>query len=637
MSTPLRRFSVAATSALSVTALTLGLTSAPAGAQPSGPTTGPDEIVATFDELRASPIFDLIPGASPDLLPNMAPRGPASKMTAATIGASNVTVTETSRSETSATYRFGLPPGEMTREGAVLQAFYETSGLRASAIDYLTDPARNISIDHSAPYSDQLIELDVLALVRDNFTISGATAVSGELEDHLIIPAGLNEFEITVTSELTAAQLNQAIETAMGDNAWYDGAVESIFHSVLNFPSSETWRYGEQVEVISGMPSTAMFPSGSSELVAQMSGTSGNADLIVQRNDGQTFDGDRVLKIDTLAAMGMEGAGTLGMWGGEKFTAFMLNTVPPPIRPRNLNTVVTGATPIGNDFFKPDSGATAVVATTTSDGPGSEDEVRTAFTTWVTDTCDAEMTEAIPGYPVVEEEAPATWQSYLDSIVFAGPEPYEATPPLYTGLEYVDNVIAASAYYDAYFQLVIGTSAGQMFANIFDWDEACGAEWTPGDDEPGDEQVPASISVNVPTGGVAGEPITLSATVTDADDNPISGRVVTFTINEDDSSAGTLVAAARTFAAPVAYSSTTLTATTGADGVATVHYTPKKSGTLHVSASTGGSDPVSSPVSLIPVTPDSDDGDDDDDDDNTGGGNQSGSGSLGSLFGSLGS
>lgn len=33
-----------------------------------------------------------------------------------------------------------------------------------------------------------------------------------------------------------------------------------------------------------------------------------------------------------------------------------------------------------------------------------------------------------------------------------------------------------------------------------------------------------------------------------------------------------------------------------------------------------------------------DDGDDDDDDDNTGGGgNQSGSGSLGSLFGSLGS
>lgn len=636
MSRPLSRLLVAGTSALSITALTLGL-AAPAGAAPVNTPSRPEGVSAALDELRESPIVDLVPAATADQLTRIAAqRAPASRMAAAT-ASSNVTAEELARTETSATFRFTLPEGEVTREGAVLQAYSIVGGLRSSDLNFLTNPVGQDGVDHYASYAEQTaIGLAMVDLLRENFSITGATVVTGGVNDHLVIPAGRNSFEITVTSARTESELLSAIEAITGDSSWNHTAPAWIIQSRLAFPEPELWTYGERVDVMPTLPTLAQFPNGANELTALIDSSPDDVTLSVKRQDENPFSGDRALRLDNSNLFGGGLTGT----GGDAFFELLMEWTPPPLRLSNPTTVVTGATPVGDNFYRPNVGVSEVTATTTYDGPRTLEEAQAGFTTWVTETCDADMSDPIPGFSQGEEDEPMTWQEYLDTLGYSDSEPFETSPPLYTGPEYIGSALVSIADHNAAFRLLFKESAGDengMFANLFDWEAACGVSEGPGDgDDPGDTQTPASISVDVPSAGVAGQPITLSATVSDAAGKPVAGQDVTFTIDEKEAESGTLRAAALALD-PAADNPTTLTAKTDSQGVATVQYTPSTSGTLHITASTGGTNPVATDaISLVTITPRPGDGDDDGDT-GGGGGNQSGSGSLGSLFGSLGS
>ena len=270
---------------------------------------------------------------------------------------------------------------------------------------------------------------------------------------------------------------------------------------------------------------------------------------------------------------------------------------------------------------------------------------------------------------------PVTWQQYLDNAV-NGSELVEDVSEggyvIYPDAEYSD--VIASHLADSINMVFAGFGGSlddieealpALIASLPDWDTLCGVEWNPSDDETGNgddqpgggEQTPDRINIDVPEGAEVGKPVTLSATVLDADGNPVEGQEVTFTICEGDGSgerSGTLLAAVRHYDT-VKSGQTVLTATTDANGIAKVQYTPKKSGNLQVSASTGGSNPISSTDETVPIveeTGNGNDGDGDGDGDNSGGNNNAGGntgsgsgsgsgdglfGSLGSLFGSLGS
>lgn len=656
MSRPSRRLAAAATSALGVTALTLGL-SAPAGAAPITALDDPEAISAAADELLDSPITDLLPGA-----PGLAPEGAAASRLAGTLAAdegtptSNVDVEEITRNETSATFRFTLPPGETTREDAVLQAYSFALDYRVSALTWWTDPAAGMGARHDDAYADQLVALQLADLVRSNFSVSGGVATSSAMQDHFTVPPGSNSFEFTVSSLRTESELAEAIRaiiSAAGDDPdqaeWMAGF---LLESRLALPSSGSeliWRYGERVPVLNPAAGAFGYPNGLNELTVERAGTIYDSTTTITRSDGEGFSGDRLLGI----LRQQEILGDVPVIG--EIADLMSGFHAPPLRPGEITTQVSGATHVRDGYYRPAAGVEQVAVRFTGTGPKTEAEARSRFTTWVTETCDAELTDTIAGYPVPEGEGPITWQEYLDAAVGVYDQADEGSTNdlvVYTGEAYIDAVRQEMeermAALIEMLPVLIGVSpedledSADIWAAILpDWDEACGTST----DDPGDgSEAPANITVTAPEGGVAGEPLTLSATVLDKNGEPVVGQQVTFSITEDPAeaapAAGTLRAAALTLTA-AADGPTVLIATTDADGVATVQYTPTRSGTLRVTASTGGDDPITSGEAPIPVAPEEPGGGepgpgDGGGDDGPGDGN-GGAGSLGSLFGSLGS
>lgn len=649
MSRPRRRLSVAATSALSITALSLGL-AAPAGAAPATHLDDPAAVAAAAADLSGQRISDLVPGLIDDVIAQQ----PDQRLSARAADADTATLTpaveEADRTDKSVTFRFTLPKGEVTRDGAVLQAFSEAIGFRVSLLSWLTDPAVDLGADHSDAYSHQLTSLRVADLVRENFTVSGATATTSGLQDHFAVPAGRNSFDITVTSARRQDELSGALQTITGAPAEESEWMASyLFATRLELPSAGgelKWAYGEPLPLMRAH-AAPKYPNGANELIQDRTGNSYTSTTTVSRVDGARFSGDRVLRFQT----GLDMLTDIPFYG--ELAEILQNAAAPPLRVGPLTTEVVGATHLRDGFYLPDAGTDTVVARTVGTGPATETEARSRFTTWVTETCEADMTDVIPGVTPPEGQVAITWQEYLDSAV----EAYDAEdgsygePVIYTGSEYIDTVLVEQqkmfANLIAMFPELDGLSLEDFdgFVDSFraivpNWDAACGT--SDGGGDPGEGQTPTSVSLNVPSEGVAGTPLTLSARVTDSAGDPISGQQVTFIISE--SGAGTLrMAAAGDRVSATADGPTILTAITGADGVATVEYTPTGSGTLRVSASTGGTDPVTSESdSTITVTPapggggdDDGPGDADGDDDAPAG---SGSlGSLGSLFGSLGS
>ena len=161
---------------------------------------------------------------------------------------------------------------------------------------------------------------------------------------------------------------------------------------------------------------------------------------------------------------------------------------------------------------------------------------------------------------------PVTWQQYLDNAV-NGSELVEDVSEggyvIYPDAEYSD--VIASHLADSINMVFAGFGGSlddieealpALIASLPDWDTLCGVEWNPSDDETGNgddqpgggEQTPDRINIDVPEGAEVGKPVTLSATVLDADGNPVEGQEVTFTICEGDGSgerSGTLLAAVR--------------------------------------------------------------------------------------------
>lgn len=645
MSRPLHRLLLAGTSALGITALTLGLTT-PAVAAPTPSQNDPESITAALDELKNTPFFGMLPGAAVDQLTRTP--APQARGARAATAANSVTPTveEVDRTENSATFRFTLPAGEVTRDGAVLQAYWDGGGFRYSELGYLTNPVGYDGVDRFWDYDGQVIGAQIANLLRENFSITGATAVTGGANDYLVIPAGHNSFEITVTSARTAAELGVEFAQLTGDEDSAKANAAYVHETRLALPQTDVWAYGERFDLIADPVTTAQVPNGADELRATVTPSQSSPTLSIVRHDEQQFSGDRVLRITNATAFG---GGSLDL-GTDGALDVLLEWTPPPLRPVDMTTVVTGASAVGNDFYKPNPGVREVVVTTTHDGPRSVEEAESAFITWATETCGAEMTDPIPGVSVPEDSAPITWQSYLQLIHDTDGEAYDTQPPIYTGPEYVDAALTAVADRAAAFRYMaarLSENENSMFAGVIDWDAACGTSEGPGDggpgdgddEEPGDAGKPATVTLQVPDAAEAGKLITLSATVLDDDGDPVVGQQVTFTIEEGAPAVGTLRAAARTLDR-AGDGQKTLTGTTDANGVATVTYTPGTSGTLRVTATTGGANPVSTgtPVS-IPVTaaPGDGGGNTDDDDDDTGGGNQSGSGALGALLGSLGS
>lgn len=662
MSRPLNRLLLASTSALGITALTLGLV-APAGAAPADtvPTTPLDDrqaLAETIEELRASPLLAMIPGRTAEqLVPGLGagPQSRGARMAATTASSFTPVFEEVGRTSTSATFRFTLPQGELTRDNAVLQAFTEVWGYRASVLSWLTDPAVDMGADHTQTYADQLIGLRVADLVRENFSVSGATPTTAGMQDHFTVPAGQNSFDITFTSSRTKGELASAISEIVpfeaDENDQLNWIVEYLFQTRMSLPETSNevhWTYGDRLLVMKSVSSSS-YPNGANELSIAASGNRFESTASVTRVDGQRFSGDRVISVYD-GQTHLEGVPLFG-----DLAKLLSRAYPPPLQPGDLTPQVEGASPVRDGFYLPNPGVETITVRVSGTGPKTETEARSRFETWVTDTCQAEMTDLITNIP--EGTDPVTWQEMLDEMVEAIYSDESATDnatAIYTGPTYIDEVLAEREnQFAAVLEMLGGLSAEDMQAAIDvviaalpDWDAMCGATDGPGDGEgpgdgddgPGDVQTPTSISVDVPSTGVAGEPISLSATVLDDAGSPVEGQQVTFTIDEQQAVPGTLRAATLNLD-PAADGPTTLTATTDINGVATVTYTPSASGTLHVSASTGGTNPVSTEdISLVTVTPAPGGGDEDDDGDTAGGGNQSGSGSLGSLgslFGSL--
>lgn len=648
MSRPLRRLSVAATSALSITALTFGL-AAPAGAVPATQLDDPAAVAAAAADLSGRRISDLVPGLVDDVIAQQ----PDQRFSARAADADTATLTpaveEADRTDKSVTLRFTLPNGAVTRDGAVLQAFSEAIGFRVSLLSWLTDPAVDLGADHSDAYSHQLTSLRVADLVRENFTVSGATATTSALQDHFAVPAGRNSFDITVTSARSQDELSGALQTITGAPAEESEWMASyLFATRLELPSAGgefEWAYGEPLPLIR-THAAPKYPNGANELIQDRTGNSYASTTTVSRVDGAPFSGDRVLRFQT----GLDMLTDIPFYG--ELAEILQSAAAPPLRVGPLTTEVVGATHLRDGFYLPDAGVDTITARTVGTGPATNTEARARFTTWVTETCEADMSEAIPGITLSDGQATITWQEYLDSAV----EAYDTEDGsydesvLYTGPDFIDTVLVEQqkmfANLIAMFPELDGLSSEDLDglvdsirAIVPDWDAACGTS----DDgvEPDQGQTPASVSLDVPSSAVAGNPLTLSARVTDSAGDPVSGQQVTFTVSE--SGAGTLrMAAAGDRVAITADGPTILTAITGADGVATVEYTPTGSGTLRVSASTGGANPVTSDSdSTITVTPAPGGGDDDGPGDADGDDDapaSSGSlGSLGSLFGSLGS
>ena len=637
---PLRKFSVAATSALSITALSLGL-AVPAGAAPNTQLDDPTAVAEAAARLSGPQLSDLVPGLVDDVLAQQ-PERRLSARAAAETSTLTPTAEETARTDTSATFRFTLPKGEVTRDGAALQAFSEVAGYRVSQLIWLTDPAVDLGADHSAAYSDQLTSLRIADLVRENFTISGATATSGLREDHFTVPSGQNAFEITVTSARTQEELSGALQAIVGaQSEEAEWMASYLFGTRLALPSAGDhlrWAYGEPLPLMRTHASPK-YPNGANELSLDRTGNSYNSTTTVSRVDGASFSGDRVLQFQT----GLDVLAGIPFYSA--LVEVLLNAAAPPLRVGPLTTEVVGATAVRDGFYLPIPGTDTVSARTVGTGPTTEVEARARFTAWVTETCEAEMTETIPGLTPPEGQDPPTWQEYLDSAVevYDTEEGSTGDSVLYTGSEYVDTVLAQQEeYFAAIFAMFpeldgfspedLDEFVDGLRANLPDWDAACGTSDHGGD--PGDGQQPATVTLDVPDAGVAGEPITLSATVTDSAGNPVPGEEVTFTVTEDGTGTLRMAAALEPFTA----AGITLTATTDDNGVASVEYTPTGSGTLRVTASAGGADPVTSDSdSTITITPAPGGGDDDGPGDDDGDDAPAGSGSLGSLTGSLGS
>lgn len=643
MTLRLRRLSVAATSALSATALTVGL-AAPASADPVNDLLDPKAVSTAAENLIAPELLDVIPGVSGDDAARAAAQQgstPQTGLASAAISPSTPVVEEVSRTQTSMSLRFTLPAGEVTRDDAVLQAYVPFQNVRLSVLSWLTDPAADLGADHDLPYDDQFVGLRIADLVRENFTVTGATPTSQGLQDHFTVPAGQNSFEITISSARDREQLREALRAITGVQPQDDGLdpmdwqAEFILESRLSIPETSgetTWHYGERLFVMKSMGAAAEYPNGANELSVTRTGTEFDSTLTVSRTDETPFTGDRVLSLghEHLAFGGIP-------MMGEIFEAFM-SFYPPPLRPGTLTTEVTGATHVRDGYYLPDPSTATITARTTGTGPTTLPEARSRYTEWVTETCGADLADPIPGFPEGENGEVITWQMYLDEMgeeLFEPDGEAEPVSLVYTGTDYIDAVRdEREGQVEALFALYPGMEIEEIIAALgalsADWDAACGT--TDGGD-PDEGQAPAELTLDVPSTGVAGSPLTLSATVTDDDGSPVPGQQVTFTISEDD--AGTLqMAVAGARLAPTAEGATMLTATTDAEGIARVEYTPTTSGTLRVSASTAGARPVTSASdSSITITPapgggDGDGGDDDDD-------TSSGGGSLGSLFGSL--
>lgn len=644
MSRPLRRLSVAATSALSITALSIGL-AAPAGAVPATQLDDPAAVAEAAADLSGRRISDLVPGLVDDVIAQQPDQRLSARATDADTATLTPAVEEADRTDKSVTFRFTLPNGELTRDGAVLQAFTMAFGYRISVLNWLTDPAIDLGPDHSDAYTDQLISLRIADLVRENFTVSGATATTSAMEDHFAVPAGRSSFDITVTSARSQDELSgalQAITGAPSDEG--DMMARILFDSRMTLPTvggELQWAYGEPLPLMRAH-AAPKYPNGANELSLEQTGNMYDTTTVATRSDGVAFSGDRVLRFQT----GLDMLTDIPFYG--ELAEILQSAAAPPLRVGPLTTEVAGATHLRDGFYLPDAGTDTVVARTVGTGPATETEARSRFTTWVTETCEADMTEAIPGITPPEGQAAFTWQEYLDSAV----EAYDTEdgsydePVIYTGSEYIDTVlveqqemftavIAMFPELDGLSPENLEAAIDTLRASLPDWEAACGTSDDGGD--PGEGQTPTSVSLNVPSEGVAGTPLTLSARVTDSAGDPVSGQQVTFTVSE--STGGTLrMAAAGARVAATADGPTVLTATTGTDGVATVEYTPTGSGTLRVSASTGGAAPVTSDSdSTITVTPAPGGGDDDGPGDDDGDDAPAGSGSLGSLFGSLGS
>lgn len=630
MRTPVRASARVAISALSVCALSIGL--APSvTAEPIPPNPDIAAVTALGDLINDPATADLLQGLTgvkPDRIAAMraAPTQTTAAQATAAVTSSPVDASVVSTTDTSATFGFTLPAGQVTRDGAVLQAFTALSEeWQISQLYWLTDPGAGYGPNPVSSYDEQLAGIELRAMLRENFTLTGATAETGRSQDELVVPAGSNSFEITVSSSRTKAELEDAIRSIIGDQPAEDGSdsvellTDVIWSTRLALPEADAWTYGDRLGVQNPAFPLPPYPNGADELSATRTGTTADSTLTVTRADDTAFSGDRVLELDQMAGM---------------FDLFLFQNamLPPPLRGERA-IQVSGATAVRDGFYLPEPGTDVVSARSTMSGPQDVDEARALYEDWVINTCEAELSDPIFEDPAAEGEV-ITWDSYFDSTAsdFDEAEIDETdVAVLYTGPEYID---AVADYREMMFdEITVDVDLEEISEqSAAYWDAACGTST----DDPDDPELgtPATVAVDVPDAGTVGSPITLSATVTDADGQPVSGQDVTFTIVEEGGEP-VEVAAFATAPSIATTGATTLTATTDDDGVAQVEFTPTTTGNLRVSASTGGADPVVSETdSTVTISPDADDGDDDDSDDD--GGSPGGTGSLGSLFGSLG-
>lgn len=644
-----RSLSLAATSLLGIATLGIGLAT-PAMAAPSTTPSDESSIAAVSELLAETDLLDPTTGPTDEELERVAKRqASTAQFSTAAVRSVTPTAEEVSRTATSVTFRFTLPEGELTRDDAVLQAFSEVAGFRVSQLSYLTDPSVGYGASAADGYDEQLAQIQLATLLRENFSVVGATPTSRVTRDHFTVPAGRNAFQISINSARTETQFRDELRAITGVQPTEEGfdpaefATQLIFGTRMALPDeSATWTYGDRISVYRSIYPGQKFPNGSGELTATRTARAQfDATTTVRRADGQPFSGIRVLALDPYAIY----TAALPDYGGTNIVELVQLLYPSPLRVGAPTTVVTGASLVRDGFYLPDSGADTVTARTFYSGFSSIDEARDRYADWVTDTCEASLDDPIPGFTGGEGGAPVTWQAYFDDMFddddaedAPGDEEQSTESPVYTGTQYIDAVYDdARDRADQVQDLFPGVdiTSEESLAALTEmgafWDEACGTADDGGD--PGEGQFPAELTLDVPSTGVAGSPLTLAATVTDNQGNPVPGQQVTFTISEDG--AGTLkMAATGARLAPAAKAVTTLTATSDSNGVSRVVYTPSTSGTLRVSASTGGAEPVTSETdSSITVTPapgDGDGGDTDADEDAS-----SGSGSLGSIFGSL--
>lgn len=461
-----RRFSVLTTAAISAVALTTAL----------------------VPVVSAIPAGALGGRASGD--PSLHTR-PYLEAAATDAGVVSVEVEELRRTDTSVTLEVTLPPGVTTTRDGVLQAYTETGGRRISRLSPLTDPAAGFGADHTNDYDTQYLELELPRILRDTFSVDGATPISWAGRDHLEVHEGQNSVEITFRSSLDAEQLAMELRwISVGESDEERKLLaDHLLESRLALPLDATWTYGDRLPVERSPRSLADYVNVAHELTESRTGTRLDSTLQLTHPDGTELNADRIL---TLEAGDFRDLSVREL-GGRTLREVFGQSFPPPLQHGKVRTEVTGARHERDGFYMPEPGATTVTARTTGSGPKTEAQARTLFTEWATDTCGAGMNTAIPGYPAAAGGPVMTWERYIDAVApdFGRPDP-DAAALIYTDIGALEVIRAETEenlaeFLDRLPRIDEAEVVAALGSTLVDWDAACADAVAGGPGDPGQE------------------------------------------------------------------------------------------------------------------------------------------------------